>query len=62
MILLDDIAAVLAPLLSIMSFSGVPLYRIALRKKHSAALQSRLAVSRKSTPVANRHSTHRAFR
>ena len=43
------IAAVLAPLLSIVIFSGVPLCPIALRKKRSAALRSRLAVNRKST-------------
>jgi hypothetical protein len=43
------IAAVLAPLLSIVIFSGVPFHLIALRKNLSAALRSRLAVSRKST-------------
>src|SRR5271165_1671371 len=41
------IAAVLAPLLSIVIFSGVPFHLIALRKNRSAALRSRLAVSRK---------------
>src|ERR1700733_9794416 len=44
-----SIAAVLAPLLSIVIFSGVPFLLIALRKNLSAALRSRLAVSRKST-------------
>ena len=42
-------AAALEPLLSIVIFSGVPFLLTALRKNLSAALQSRLAVSRKST-------------
>jgi hypothetical protein len=46
-----SIAAVLAPLLSIVIFSGVPFHLIALRTNRSAALRSRLAVSRKSTVV-----------
>jgi hypothetical protein len=49
--------AVLAPLLSIVVFSGVPFWPIALRKKRSSALRSRLAVNRKST-VARALSTH----
>jgi hypothetical protein len=43
------LGAVLAPLLSIVTFSGVPLLPMALRRKRSGTLQSRLAVSRKST-------------
>jgi hypothetical protein len=47
-----SIAAVLAPLLSIVIFSGVPFHLMALHKNRSAALRSRLAVSRKSGSVA----------
>jgi hypothetical protein len=43
-----SIAAVLAPLLSIVIFAGVPFHLIALRKNRSAALRSRLAVNKKS--------------
>jgi hypothetical protein len=52
---------VLAPLLSIVIFSGVLLLLIALRRKRSAALQSRLVVSRKSTvaPVGTDTSRYR---
>ena len=46
-----SIAAVLAPLLSIVIFFGVSFHLIALRKNRSAALRSRMAVSRKSTVV-----------
>jgi hypothetical protein len=41
-------AAVLAPLLSIVTIAGAPWCRMALRKKRNAAAASRLAVSRKS--------------
>ena len=45
-----SIAAVSAPLLSIVIYAGVPLYLIAYKhKKRSAALRSRLAVNSKST-------------
>jgi hypothetical protein len=43
-----SIAAVLAPLFSIVAFSGVRFYLIALLKNGRAALRSRLAVIRKS--------------
>jgi hypothetical protein len=43
-----SIAAVLAPLLSIVIFAGVPFHSIALPKHRAAALRTRLAVSRKS--------------
>ena len=42
-------AAVLAPLLSIVIFSGTPCWPVALHRNRNAALRSRLAVSRKST-------------
>ena len=43
------VRALLAPLLSIVTFSGTSLACIALSKKRMAAALSRLAVSRKST-------------
>src|ERR1700674_1847156 len=48
-LLYSSIAAVLAPLLSMVIFSGVPHWSMALRRKRAAALRSRLAVRRKST-------------
>ena len=47
--LMTSIAALLAPLLSIVTFSGTPLAFMALSKNRRAAALSRLAVSRKST-------------
>ena len=43
-----SMAAVLAPLLSMLIFCGVPHWSMDLRKKRKAALRSRLAVNRKS--------------
>ena len=43
------IAAVLAPLLSMVIFCGTPHWSMALRRKRDAALRSRLAVRRPST-------------
>jgi hypothetical protein len=43
---------VLAPLLSMVIFSGSPWVRMALHKKASAASRSRCGVSRKSIVVA----------
>src|ERR1700694_862774 len=48
-VLYSSIAAMLAPLLSMVIFSGVPHWSMALRRKRAAALRSRLAVRRKST-------------
>src|SRR6202049_4625968 len=48
-LLYSSIAAVLAPLWSMVIFSGVPHWSMALRRKRAAALRSRLAVRRKST-------------
>ena len=44
-----DRRLVVAPLLSIVTFSGAPFSRMALSKKRLAAALSRLAVNRKST-------------
>ena len=47
--LISSMAALLAPLLSTVTFSGTPLAFMALSKKRRAAALSRLAVNRKST-------------
>ena len=53
--LISSMAALLAPLLSMVTFSGTPLVCMALSKKRRAATLSRLAVSRKSTVGGNHH-------
>jgi hypothetical protein len=47
--MIESMAALLAPLLSIVTFSGTSLARMAFLKNRMAAALSRLAVSRKST-------------